>query len=356
MNMDWILDIFPEYEIFIEYDNIEQKGDEQEVHGLNKQMGTRCLFCGTPFEEWDKKDVAHAISECMGNKKLINYCECYHCNHRFGEIAENHLGKYIMPYRIINEVYGKGHGKNIIKDISKDDTKSFETYRFEQRKNQPIFQSETFEVYSLFIEKHKFKLITPIENGVILTLPRQTYNPKMVYISFLKMAYTLLPFNEIPHYINNILSLYSFISDKPLYNQTEVVFDENKKDKYINGLPHMGLEICLTSDTIPNGVNVCLLKHTQKDESTPELIFAIQMKWHTIVIPILNDCAVSKNSFYLKYVQTLGSNIRELDFKSIEENLECDMSAVKIEIPKEFYPELEENLRKCKFLAKMINM
>ena len=100
------------------------------------------LFCGMPFDHWRRKDVAHAISECVGNKKLINFCECYECNHLFGEIAENHLGKFIMPYRIINEVYGKGAYKNVVKDMPVEKNLSYGTYRFEQKKNDSIFPSE----------------------------------------------------------------------------------------------------------------------------------------------------------------------------------------------------------------------
>lgn len=350
MNMNWILKVFPGYEFLIEYDNIDQKGEKKEVHGLQERAGTRCLFCATPFEEWKKKDIAHAISECMGNKKLINYCECYHCNHRFGEIAENHLGKYILPYRFVNEVSGKSE-KNVIKDMPTDNSKSFGTYRCEQKKNSPVFKSETFDVHGMIIETQKNILLTPTENGFRLTLPRQTYDPKMVYISLLKMAFTLLPLNKITHFIKNIISLYLFVSDKPIYSQTDV-FDEDEKEKYINGLPHKGLEICLASNSISNGVNVCLLKNTQNIESKPELIFAIQMKWYTIVIPVLSDEQFSLKGFHLNYVNPDSSiTIRELDFKCMEDTFLCEMSTVKIEIPPELIPELEDELRKANLLA-----
>lgn len=120
MNMNWILECCPDYGILVEFDNNETKVEKQEIHGLKDQTNVRCMFCGKPFKYWKKKDIAHAISECMGNKRLINFCECYDCNHLFGEIAENHLGKYIMPYRIVNEVYGKGKYKNVVKDMPVD--------------------------------------------------------------------------------------------------------------------------------------------------------------------------------------------------------------------------------------------
>ena len=100
MNMDWILEYCSDYEILVEFDNIEIKNGMQEIHDLKERTNTRCMFCGNPFKYCEKKDIAHAISECLGNKKLINFCECYECNHLFGEIAENHLGKFVMHYEI----------------------------------------------------------------------------------------------------------------------------------------------------------------------------------------------------------------------------------------------------------------
>lgn len=355
MNMRWILGAFPQYDIITEFDNIEQNGVTQEVHGLKDRTVTKCLFCGTPFEKWNKKDIAHAISECLGNKKLINYCECYYCNHRFGEIAENHLGKFIMPYRFVNIIFGKGKEKNVIKDMPKDNSKSYETYRCEERNNIPVFESETFDVYSMIIEKQGSKIITLTENGFIISLPRQSYDPRMVYISFLKMAYTLMPCNEIKNFIRGIISLYLFVADKPTYYDKNSVWDKTEKEKYINSLPYVGLEICLEKGAIPKGVNVCLLKHTKKNETEPEFLFAIQMKWHTIVIPVLSDNSLSSDVCHFRYASSSHlniNNIRELDFKCEENLFQCNMSAVQTNIPEELYPDLEDDLRKGGLLAK----
>ena len=199
----------------IEYDNIDDKGNKKEIHGLKERENTICMFCGKPFASWGKKDVAHAISECVGNKTLINFCECYDCNHLFGEIAENHLGKFIMPYRIINEVYGKGKYRNVVKDMPVDKKFSYETYRFEQKKNAPIFQSDTFEVYNMLIEKSGTGRLTQTENGFLLSIPRQNYDPRLVYSSLLKMAYTLLPPNELVHYVKGLCGLYLAMSLNP---------------------------------------------------------------------------------------------------------------------------------------------
>ena len=215
-NMTWLHQVFPDFEIVLEYDNIDNKSlSREEIHGLpststiTNPENLYCLFCNKPYSLWTKKDIAHAISECLGNKRLINALECYDCNHLFGEIAENHLGKFIMPYRFIAEVYGKdkrkgkGRQKNVIRDgkQGKDSTEPFRTFRFEQKKNAPVFESKIFpsetypfDIKSLLIEvNNKGGRLEFTDYGFKLKIPRQPYDPRMVYASFLKMFYTLLP-------------------------------------------------------------------------------------------------------------------------------------------------------------------
>lgn len=357
MNMNWILDCCPKYEILVEFDNIETKAEKQEIHGLEKQTDARCIFCGKPFEHWGKKDIAHAISECLGNKKLINFCECYDCNHLFGEIAENHLGKFIMPYRIVNEVYGKGKYKNVVKDMPVDKDLSYRTFRFEQKKNDPIFQSDTFDVHNILIEKSGTGRLAQTEDGFRLSIPRQNYDSRLVYVSLLKIAYTLLPSHELPHYIKGLLNLYLNISMKPLYDEkgnpiTETSNEDDRK-KYIDSLPNLGMEIKISSKCVPNGVNVCLLKRVKDTDIEPKLLLAVQMKWYTIVIPILSDDYVSGENCKFSFVESDNISLRKLDFTKMENEFICDMTGNQIEIPPELYAKLEEDLRNSGLLRKV---
>lgn len=356
MNMNWILECLPDYALLVEFDNIENKEGKQEIHGLKERTNTKCMFCGKPFEHWEKKDIAHAVSECLGNKKLINFCECFECNHLFGEIAENHLGKFIMPYRFINEVYGKGKYRNVIKDMPVDEKLSYGTYRYEQKKNTPIFQSKTFNVHNMLIEKAGTGRLIPTENGFALSIPRQNYEPQMVYVSLLKIAYTLLPETELVYYIKGLLGLYLNISMNPFYdengNQTVETSSEDERKKYIESLPNCGMEIRVSSTSVPNGVNVCLLKRIKEAEIEPKLLFAIQMKWYTIIIPVLSDDYVSGKSCKYTFVRNENTTARRLDFSKIEEEFICDMTGDIVEIPKELYRELEEDLKNKELLRK----
>ena len=349
MNMDWIQECFPEYQILIEYDNIDDKKNRQEIHGLKDQNNVICMFCTTPFSKWSKRDIAHAISECVGNKALINFCECYDCNHLFGEIAENHLGKFIMPYRIINEVYGKGKFRNVVKDMPVDENLSYGSYRFEQKKNAPVFQSDSFEVYNMLIEKGGTGRFTKTKDGFRLSIPRQNYDPHLAYASFLKMAYTILPPNELKYYQKELCKLYLALSLKAFYDEdgNEIVpgLSESDKQEYLNCLPNFGIEICISNTSIPSGVNICLLKRSCESELEPKLLFAIQMQWHTIVIPILSDDYNSGENVNIKVRCNERVTIRKIDFSQVENEFICEMTGKQIDIPKELFPELEEALR-----------
>ena len=71
MSMEWFIGCFPRYKIIAEFDNIDEKGNV-EVHSMANQEKAICKFCGKTFKKWKKKDIAHAVSECLGNKRLIN--------------------------------------------------------------------------------------------------------------------------------------------------------------------------------------------------------------------------------------------------------------------------------------------
>lgn len=358
MNMEWILKCFPDYHILVEYDHIENADHKQEVHGLKTREHMRCMFCGKPFEKWKKKDIAHAVSECAGNKRLISYCECYECNHLFGEIAENHLGKFLMPYRIINEVYGKGAYKNVVKDMPVEEDISYRTYRYEQRKYAPIFPSEIFDVRNMLIEKAGTGKCTMTKDGFCLSIPRQRYQPQLAYASLLKIAYALLPSEEFMCYMREALCLYLCLSKSPCYCydengiETVVELDENEKQAYINSLPNTGIEIRIANERVSDGVNVCLLKRRDAPAVEPQIMFALQMKWHTIVIPIFGDDCMSGDSFRYRFVENNEITYRQLNFHETEDEFICDMSARRYEIPKELYAGLEEDLRNSGLLKK----
>jgi hypothetical protein len=84
-----------------------------------------CRFCNNQREKVSFKNVAHAISESLGNKKIILNEECDECNSEFGSASgiEGSLITYLKFYGLFFGVKGKNgipklKGKNF--EISND--------------------------------------------------------------------------------------------------------------------------------------------------------------------------------------------------------------------------------------------
>lgn len=65
-----------------------------------------CLFCGkTGLHEFQQK--AHAISESLGNKWIVQNEECDACNNYFGKNVEQDFADYMEMFRVLYKVQGK---------------------------------------------------------------------------------------------------------------------------------------------------------------------------------------------------------------------------------------------------------
>ena len=118
---------FEGYETIVKYLHIEEK-DNIEVHGQKVEKEKRiCLFCGRTMPEVKFSKIAHAVSETIGNKSLFSHFECNQCNEAFGDFFEDSLGKYLLPFKIVSQIYGKKN-RLIAKDMPKDKQLSFGTY------------------------------------------------------------------------------------------------------------------------------------------------------------------------------------------------------------------------------------
>ena len=160
----------------------------------------------------------------------------------------------------------------------------------------------------------------PNTNELRISIPRQKYDPRYVYVSLLKMAYTLLPTEEYKNCAKNILLLYYSISPRPLFNEAKIS-NETEREHYLNGLPNIGVEACITDAPLnfESCVNVCLLKLKELDNTKPTYLFAIQLKWHTIIIPVLSDSNISSSKIQFKYPPqlTLGHYLSVISNKII---------------------------------------
>ena len=75
--------------------------------GESKKEKRICRFCQNSMNQVSFKLKAHAISEALGNKKLILHEECDNCNSKFGDGIEKDFIHYLDIYRVFFKVKGK---------------------------------------------------------------------------------------------------------------------------------------------------------------------------------------------------------------------------------------------------------
>lgn len=185
------------------YDCIEdlhQLNDTTQEHIiLSEPLSKRlCRFCAKSIDEVSFRDNTHVVSETLGNKRLFSKYECSRCNKEiFGSKFEDALGKYVLPLKLISEVYGK---KTSLTD------KDLRTgHRIEYRKNDPILPEFDGDARKLIIDRIDEKRVTVDNNEMTIQYKRQRYNPVDLYYALLKMAITLVPFQEIERFMSTLI-------------------------------------------------------------------------------------------------------------------------------------------------------
>ncbi|MGV8937412.1 MAG: HNH endonuclease [Allorhizobium sp.] len=144
-----------------------------------------CRFCGRTKPEVTFKKVAHAIPEGLGNKSLVSAYECDPCNEFFGNGIEDDLGKWSKPMRTLARI----SGKNGVPTLKKGGDQS---WRIEYDR-QTGFKVESYEddpIFELDEKNSKLKL----------RLRREAHVPLAVLKAFWKIAYTIMPEEELPNF------------------------------------------------------------------------------------------------------------------------------------------------------------
>lgn len=137
-----------------------------------------CRFCGKSFPEVTFKDIAHAIPELLDNDKLFSFYECDSCNHKFGETIEDHLSKYLFPYRIGSSILGK---------------KGKISYKIDDSNRVDVTDGHWNVTESI-----PGSIVEIVDDHTInLKIKRQTYVPILVYKALVKIALTVVPTDEL---------------------------------------------------------------------------------------------------------------------------------------------------------------
>jgi len=106
-------------EIEVVFGDVLKSYDAYEFGASRKTIGEpmkhkrKCRFCSLDSKKVTFKTKAHAVSEALGNKKLILLEECDDCNRRFSETIEPDIVEYLSLFRSIFQVKGKGGSKKL---------------------------------------------------------------------------------------------------------------------------------------------------------------------------------------------------------------------------------------------------
>ena len=92
---------------------INSYGDRRITIGERIKKKRVCRLCSKKEPMVTFKNVAHAISEALGNKNVILYDECDKCNSDFNKSTEQDIVTYLSLFRTFFNVKGKGGSKKI---------------------------------------------------------------------------------------------------------------------------------------------------------------------------------------------------------------------------------------------------
>lgn len=176
---------------------------------LKRKQDRTCRFCNKREPEVSFKKVAHLIPELMGNRNLISDYECDTCNDLFS-IYEDSFAKFLGIARTLSSSKGK-EGIPTFKNPDK---------KLEVRKNN---KAVGLQINFQGTDNQYFDID---ETGKKLTIKatRHPYKPIYVYKALLKIAYGLLPEDELPN-----------------YEHCRLFLQADKNDANFKGHPHLRL-------------------------------------------------------------------------------------------------------------------
>lgn len=239
-----------------------------------------CRFCGNTKTTGTFKKKAHAIPELLGNKFLKSKNECDQCNEIFGKEYEDHLAKFLLPYRAIIGIKGKKgvltykngdtHFKNIDNTININS--NYEDFRVD-KENKKIY----------------------------LKVKSQPFIPLNVYKAFLKMAISTMPEEWL-------------VSYNPLIN-----FLLGKEYPFSKEFIKIG--IINTSGNVPYVTpGFFFLKRKRENDLIPNLYFVLIFGNYIfqILLPSYKeDSLLFKNNITFKWLQVPQLYIGDSDITNI---------------------------------------
>lgn len=155
--------------------------------GLRDEKDRVCRYCSKKYPEVTFKKKAHTIPEFLGNKGSLSDFECDSCNKRFGEY-EKQLSNYIGVAITLNRTKGK---RSIPTAISHDNEIIAKKIEF--------FDVKDAVELSNIKDGNNIKY-NPDRRAFEIDFKQQPYVPIFVFKALLKMAYGLLPEEDLKEF------------------------------------------------------------------------------------------------------------------------------------------------------------
>ena len=156
---------------------------------LEASIDDTCRFCGQSKPTVSFRSAAHAIPECLGNKRLFTKYECDTCNLFFGRTIENDLGVWSKIDRAISHIPGKG-GVPILKKAGPN-----QSYRIEYKTGGFSIKDSSENPVTTIDEEAKM---------LTIQLEADSYTPVAVLKALTKIGLTLLPEIELRNFSDTL--------------------------------------------------------------------------------------------------------------------------------------------------------
>jgi hypothetical protein len=198
---------------------------------IGNSENRRCRFCGKDETKTTFKNVAHAIPESIGNKRVICLEECDKCNTFFSENIEVHFDKISKIYRIIGQIKGK---------------KKIPSYKTKDKKTRIDIKDK------IIIKERIDSTITSFDeenNSLTIEYELEPHIPAAVFKTFVKMAISVMPKEELKYFkdttkwilhpdhsktLLNPLTIFQTFIPGPRPNPTPISFLLKKKSSKAN--------------------------------------------------------------------------------------------------------------------------
>ena len=169
------------------------------VIGEGEKVKRVCRFCGRRIPDVAFKEVAHAISEGLGNKLLICNEECDACNNKLSKLESN-LMHYLDIQRAMGGILTKTDGA-----VPSVDGKRFVIRGDENNQAVLYIEQESLPVDMDLSQPFRIQL----ETNEIIT-------HQGIYKSLCKMVIDLLPSTELSHFGETIGLINGSVMDNEL--------------------------------------------------------------------------------------------------------------------------------------------